>query len=500
MKLRYLVFGIPFLLLTGSVVYSLYDSVHFLEVVRAMNDWIIREFGWLFAGTALLCLVLCVVVYLSPLGRVRIGGPEAQPLLSRGRWFSITLCTTIAIGILFWATAEPLYHLHQPPAGAGVLPNTPEAARFALSTMFLHWTFTPYSLYSLTALLFALVYYNQRQPFSLGSLLYPLLGRHSQAPAMAALDAVCLYSLVAGMSASLGAGLLTIAGGLRQFAHLPDSTVMLGLIAAAIVGVFIISSVSGLQRGIRILSEINIRAFILLAAFIFVLGPKGWLWEISVGALADYAGNFIPRNLTLGLDPDWAGSWTIFYWANWLAWTPITALFLGRLGVGYTVREFLRINLLFPALFSMAWMIIFSGNALYLDLEVPTAQLFATLQREGPEGAVYAVLRQFPWPVLTSFFFLAVTFLSYVTAADSNTSAMSGLCSTGISPEDPEAPGWIKIAWGLVIGSMAWVMVANAGIDGVKMASNLGGFPALFLILAVAAGMVVMLFRRGWRG
>ncbi|MCB9082595.1 MAG: BCCT family transporter [Lewinellaceae bacterium] len=495
MKLRYLVFGIPFLLLTGSVGYSLYDSVHFLAVVRGMNDWIIREFGWLFAGAALGCLVLCVMVYISPLGRVRIGGPAAQPLLSRWRWFSITLCTTIAIGILFWATAEPLYHLHQPPAGTGITPNTPAAARFALSTMFLHWTFTPYSLYTITALLFALVYYNLRQPFRLGSLLFPLLGRHSQSPAMGTLDAVCLYSLVAGMSASLGAGLLTIAGGLRQFAHIPAGNGLLALIAAAIVGVFVISSVSGLQRGIRVLSDINIRAFLLLAAFIFLLGPKGWLWQTSLGALADYAGHFLPRSLAWGLDPQWAGSWTIFYWANWLAWTPITALFLGRLGVGYTVREFLRVNLLFPALFSMAWMIIFSGNALYLDLQVPTANLFATLQAEGPEGAVYAVLRRFPWPLVTSFFFLAVTFLSYVTAADSNTSAMSGLCSTGISPEDPEAPVWIKMAWGVVVGSMAWVMVANAGIDGVKMASNLGGFPALFLILAVMAGMVVMLFR-----
>ena len=133
----------------------------------------------------------------SPIAQVKIGGKKAKPLLSKWRWFTITLCTTIAIGILFWGTAEPIYHLHAPPVGLGITPNSTEAAIFSLSTMFLHWTFTPYGIYTLASLMFALVYYNLKQPFNLGSLLYPLIGDRAHGKLSKVIDAICLYALVA---------------------------------------------------------------------------------------------------------------------------------------------------------------------------------------------------------------------------------------------------------------------------------------------------------------
>ena len=159
-----------------------------------------------FSISTFLFLLICIWTYFSKLGSIRIGGSEAKPILNRWRWFSITLTTTIAIGILFWATAEPLYHLYAPPSGMAE-PESKDAARFAMSTMFLHWTFTPYGIYTLAGLVFALVYYNLRQPFSLGSMLYPLTGKTLSPKVSDWVDAVCLYSLVAGMAASLGAGI-----------------------------------------------------------------------------------------------------------------------------------------------------------------------------------------------------------------------------------------------------------------------------------------------------
>ena len=213
--------------------------------------------------------------------------------------------------------------------------------------------------------------------------------------------------------------------------------------------------------------------------------------------MVDYAQTFFPRSLSLGVDKSWADSWTVFYWANWLAWTPVTALFLGRVAIGYTVRDFINYNLILPSLFSIVWMLIFSGSAVYMDFVGHTANLYGTLQKQGPEGVIYAVLDQLPLAQLTGLAFLATAFLSYVAGADANTSAMSSLSSTGISPESPEAPIWIKIVWGSLVGLIAWVMIANAGIDGIKMASTLGGFPALFLVLAVALGLVKILLKPG---
>lgn len=494
-KFKSKVFFLPFTLLVFTIIASLYDSKVFLKTVTSINNWILQYFGWLFSFATILFLILCIWVYFSPLAKIRIGGKKAKPILTRWQWFSITLCTTIAVGILFWATAEPIYHLHDPPASLNIEANSRAAATFSLSTMFLHWTFIPYSIYTLTALMFAIMYYNLRRPFSLGALITPIIGKNKIFSGGAILDAICLYSLVAGMAASLGAGILSISGGIRKYFAIEESSFLLGAITFAIVFTFILSAVSGLQRGIRILSNINIKGFIILAIFILTFGPIYFISSLGLESLGEFFVTMPQRGLGIGIDEGWSNSWTVFYWANWLAWTPVTALFLGRIAVGYTVREFILYNLLFPSIFSILWMIIFSGTSIHFDQLAEGGTLQQVLQSEGPEGVIYALLEQFPLAEFTGLFFLVLVFFSYVTAADSNTTAMSGLCSTGISPESPSPPVWIKIIWGIIIGMIAWVMVSFAGIEGVKMTSNLGGFPALFLVLLVAIGMIRVLLK-----
>lgn len=405
--------------------------------------------------------------------------------MSRWKWFSITLCTTIATGILFWGTAEPIFHLHASPTGSE------NPATFAMSTMFMHWTITPYSIYTLTGLLFALCYYNYGQSFSLGALIYPLSKNRKIKGLGSTIDMICLYALVTGMAASLGAGILSISGGLRLFLDFEPSVLIYGLIAGVIVLCFIISAGSGLLKGIKLLSDWNIRAFFLLALIVLVFGPTRELFILGGKGLIDYLIHFPQRSV--GLDPDlskaWTDSWTVFYWANWMAWAPVTALFLGRLALGYTVRDFIHFNLLLPSLFGGLWMIIFSGASIYYDQQSGGA-FNTVLTNQGPEQIIYTLFERLPYSNLLSLIFILIAFLSYVTAADSNISAMSGMSVDGISPERPEAPLWIKITWGIVVGAVAWVMISYAGIDGIKLISTLGGFPALLLIIFVGIGMV----------
>ena len=491
-KLKHEVFWLPFLFLIASAIYSLVDVEHFLQIAKTANDWILVNFGWLFSISTLFFLGIVIAVYFSPLGKVRIGGEKATPMLTKWRWFSITLCATIATGILFWGTAEPIFHLHAPPVGLGIEANSAAAAQFSMSTMFLHWTFTPYGIYTLAGLTFALVYYNLKQPFSLGSLLYPLIGKHAYGIVGNTIDAVCLFSLVAGMAASLGSGILTIAGGLNLFADLEPTPFLLGMIALVIVCTFIISAASGLMKGIRILSDLNIKFFFALCAFVFLFGPTTFILSFGVESFGNYLQHFFERSLYTGASSNdgWANSWTIFYWANWLAWAPISALFLGRLAIGYTVKDFIRFNLLYPSLFGCFWMMVFSGSVIYYDFVVESGSMNAVLEAGGAESVIYALFQKLPFAPIVSGFFLLIAFLSYVTAADSNTTAMGGISARDISLENPEPPLLIKIAWGATVGVIAWVMVAFAGIDGIKMASNLGGFPALFLIIAVAFSLI----------
>ncbi len=497
-NLKHEVFWLPFIILIASAIYSLINTVHFLEIVKIANDWILNTFGWLFSLSTLCFLGIVIYAYFSKIGNLKIGGNTAKPLLKKWQWFSITLCATIATGILFWGTAEPLYHLNAPPEGLNIAANSPQAMRFSLATMFLHWTFTPYGIYTLTALTFALVYYNLKQPFSLAALLYPIFGERVYGRIGNVIDAICLYSLVAGMAASLGAGILTISSGIELFTTIKPTLFILAMIAVAIVTTFILSAISGLQKGIRILSDINIRAFMVLGVFVFLFGPTLFIIEIGIESFGDYLNQFFKRSLYNGASANdsWAKDWTIFYWANWLAWTPVSALFLGRLGVGYSVKEFIRFNLFYPALFGCFWMMIFSGSILYFET-MEAANLYAVLNENGAESIIFELFKKLPFAGITSFIFLLIAFLSYVTAADSNTSAMSGISSKGISPDNPEPSLIIKIIWGITIGVIAWVMVAFAGIDGIKMASNLGGFPALLLVIMVAFALVKLIKQLG---
>jgi len=203
-----------FLVLTLS--YSIRNNDIFLATLNAINDWILFNFGWLFTGGAFSFLIILTVIYFSPLGKVRIGGARATPLLSKWKWFAITLCTTVATGILFWGSAEPLFHLQTPPEQLNLAANSAEAATFAMSTMYMHWSFTPYGIYTITGLAFALSYYNFNRPYRISSLLFPLFGKIPQDGWSSVLDIFCLYALVAGMAASFGTGIFALMGGLEN--------------------------------------------------------------------------------------------------------------------------------------------------------------------------------------------------------------------------------------------------------------------------------------------
>ena len=267
--LRHQVFWPPFIFLLICTYLSIFHADVFFTAVESVNSWILNHFDWLFSWTTFACILLLIAVYASPLGRIRIGGQQAVPLLSKWRLFAITLCSTIATGILFWGAAEPLFHLHDPPASLGLTGNSTAARDFAMSTMFMHWTLTPYSVYTVMGLLFALCFYNLKQPFSLAALLYPVLGKHAYGYSGNIINIICLFALVSGMAASLGAGILTISGGLNSLMGIPQSVLLYGLIAMGIALAFIISAGSGLMKGIRLLSDYNIRIFIFLSLFVF---------------------------------------------------------------------------------------------------------------------------------------------------------------------------------------------------------------------------------------
>lgn len=484
-SIRHIVFWPPFLLLLGAVILSLTNREAFIRLTTQANNWVIANLGWVFSVSGLLMVISCVAVYFSPLGNVKIGGPQAKPLLNLKNWFAITLTTTIASGLTFWGIVEPVYHVSAPPVSLGIEPNSPQAAIFAMSTMYLHWTITPYAIYCVPIIVFAFTYYNMRKPYSLASTLAPVLGSKLNGKGGQILDAVCLYTLALGMAASMGTSTLSLAGGMNSLFGIKSTPLVWGIITVVATAIFIASASSGLTKGIRILSSINVKAFYAIAIFLFIAGPTSYVLNLGTESFGNYLTHFFEKSLfTGGASGDtWPQGWTTFYWANWFSWAAITALFLGRIAYGYTVKKVILVNFVLPAIFGGIWMTIFGGTSIHMQMNGGT--LSKIMESNGTEAVLYAVFEALPFAKIIIPFYLFIVFLSFVSGADANTAAMGGISSAGISPESPEPKLWIKVVWGITVSFISWSMISFAKIDGIKMLSNLGGVPALLLGLGI---------------
>ncbi len=482
-KINYNIFLPPIIVLVLVLGGTLHDAVAITRVLQYFREVILLYFDWLFNLTVFSFGIICLIIYFSPLGKQVIGGPDSKPILDKKRWFAVVLCTTVATGILFWGSAEPLFHLHEPPS-YNITPSSKEAAVTSMSALFMNWTIPPYALYTSVSLLFAWSYYNKKRPFRVSSVIFDYKQNKSRW-FHDVVDSICLLSLVGGMAASLGAGVLTISGGLDRRFSFSQGPELWTLITVAIVLAFVISAASGIQRGIKWLSQINVLLFIaLIVIFTYSLMNADAL-IISLNAIPEFIVHFVPRSLGISdFDRSWEQAWMSFYWANWMAWAPVTALFLGRLGVGYSVRAFIRVNLLYTSLFSALWMCIFGGIALSIDMK-SNGILYEILVDSGPQDVLFELISRIPFAPVISILFLIVVYVSYVTAADSNTSAMSGLSARDVNPDHPEASLVIKMIWGSFIAVLALIMIITGGIEGIKTISILGGFPILFLCLAV---------------
>jgi len=469
------------------------DRQSFVAITTAINAAIIDNFSWLFLYSAVALLGLCLVVFFSPLGRVRIGGSDAEPIYSPFRWFAVSLTTVIAMGILFWAVAEPVVHFRQPPDFAGVVPGSDKAMRFAMATVFVHWTLAPYAIYTVAALTFALGFYNSGHSFSVGTLFRPLLGRHLRRPVAEGIDALVLFAVVVGMSAVLSAGLLLIGDGLKALFAIPASPAVYAATAGFIVGVALLSASSGLRGGIQVLARINTVLFVLLMLYLLVVGPSGFIARVGSESLVDYLTSFFSRQLVLDepAGSRWSGWWTTAFYASWFAWAPLSCLFLGKIARGYTVRQFILVNLLLPSLFSILWFCAFGLSALYFDVE-SGGGMFAAYREHSLAAMAYALFSYLPGSYLLSLFFVFACFISFITATDSNTDAIGGLCMRSVDAGHLSSPFGVKFLWAAVIGVVGWCSATYLGSDGIKMLANLAGLPGVLIVLGAGVSLVLM--------
>ena len=486
-KIRPLVFWPSFILLIAAVIFSLVNLKTFADTLSKVTVWSMGFFG---AGYELLTVVMLFVIlaaFALPFGRVKIGGNEAKAPFGIFTYFTMSLAMTVATGILFWGAVEPIFHVTQPPASLGIVAGSPESAIYAMSTIFLHWTITPYAIYGVPTIMFAFAYYNMKKSFSLSSMLSPILpDKVINGVGGQLVDSVIMFAMVCGVATTLGVGTLMITGGLKTVFGIPSNMMIWLLVCGAIVACFVFSAIIGLTDGLKHLAKYNFFIFLFLLGWVLVFGSGLYSINLGLEGMGDFLGNFFQKSFFTGAaaSDQWPVWWTIWYYAIWMAWAPVTAVFLGRISYGFKVRTAIGVNVFLSAAFGVIWFTFFSGTAIHMEI-VQKLGLGEVLAKQGNEMVTYAFFGGMPLSTIISAVFVITAFITYVAGADAMCATLAGLSTFGINPDNPESKPFLKIIWGVLLGAVAWITMSFAGLDGLKALSNLGGIPTLIFLIPV---------------
>lgn len=483
----------PVILIFIAIVIGVISPEAFERNASMVLEFTLKYFGWFYTIGATFLLSFCFWAALSKHGNYKFGGPTARPEMSVFNWWAISICAGIGIGIIFFGVAEPMAHYNSPAAFLGFEPKSSAAAENALRYAFFHWTFHTYAIYVSAALCIAYTYYKHNKPLKVSTALHPLIGDKIHGPWGTVVDGLAVFAIVGGVGTSLGLGTLQIGSGLEYMWGIkPDALLWMAIIMTLSVG-FTISSYTGLHRGIRFLSEKNILIFFFLMTFVLVFGPTIYILEMSISAVGDYLANLIPMSFYLDPmgDGAWLGSWSVFYWAWWLAFAPIIGLFLVKLAYGRTIRQFVMVNLIGPALFGVVWFGIFGSAGIYFD-HFSGAGISEFIEASGKEVSMYALFQQLPFTEVTNIIVTLAIVISFITLADSTTSTIAGITTTKFAKtgKSTEPPGSMKIFWGLLMGLLSWVLLTSGGASALQASVIICGLPILVLLLMMVAGFI----------
>ena len=377
----------------------------------------------------------------SEFGDVRIVGEDAKPELSNFSWFTIALRTTMAAGVLFWGPGEPIAHYAYPPTELyGVEPSTSGSLKFAMETMFLHWTIVPYCMYTVPAVVFAFMYYNAKKPYSIASEVSPLLGDRCYHPRwMQTIDAITLFAIGAGMAGSVAQAFMNISGGISKIFGLPSNARLWFMVGIVVAAVTVATAVSGIQKAMKHVSNINVYGFAIFLIFLLVFSNASFLFNLSTEALGGFAGTFIERILIIGesVGTQWPQWWTTFYWFSWMAWAPTSGAFMGQIAYGRCGKTF-----------SSLYVGLCASQFIWMDFSQPVLPCSTDLGLfDLDASANTAVLKIFPCNLLSALppgNLIIVHSWFPVFSASSASLQLSAVVSTGHQPRLPGLPDVVK--------------------------------------------------------
>ena len=483
------------------VAFAAFVSVQPTDAGRLLmqaQEWASANVGWYYLLAMTLYLVFVVVTALSPYGNIKLGADHDEPEFSYLSWAGMLFAAGISITLFFFCVSEPLTHFMQPPQGADA--NGEAGARQAMQLLFLHWGLHGWGVFALAAMAMAYFAYRHNLPLALRSALYPLIGNRINGPIGYTVDALGIVATVFGLGADMGFGVLHLNAGLSHLFDVPHAHWVQVALIAAMMGAAILVAVSGVEKGVRWMSNINMLLAISLVLFMLFAGPTQYLLGALMQNAGDYLGNVVGKSFDMyayGGRPGWMGGWTVFYWAWWIGWSPFVGLFIARISRGRTIRQFVFGVLFIPLGFTLAWLSIFGNSALDQVLHHGQEQL-AQLAIDDPPMVLYALLDSYPWSRVVIAVTVVVSFVFFVTSADSGAVVLSTLSSHGGAPED-DGPRWLRVFWGTVTAVVTGGLLLAGSMDALKSAVVLASLPFSAVLLLMMWGLMRAFAEEGHR-
>lgn len=489
--IRWEVFIPAYLVIGGAAVLGIVNKDALTKNVMAFFFWSLQTFGWLFQLTVMISFAFMAYMMFSKHGNMRLGGKNAKPKFSFGTWFAMTLTGGVATGIVTWGVNEPLIYYGNVWGELntlGIEPNTTEAAVFAMARSFYNWTFVPYAIYACCGLLVAYIYFNKRERLAVTSTLKPLFGEKVTKGWFAGIiDMLSMLGLAIGITTGLTMCITLVMSGLKGAYGIESSVPLFAGIGIFIICMFTFSSYIGMEKGLAKLGSLNAWFYYFLMALLLVTGPTVYIMRIGTAGLAMWLDNFF----LWGLDPiDIGGEaltmyWTLFDWAFWVGFAPVTGIFLAMISYGRTIREYLIVNWILPSIFGMVWFAIWGGSAIHMQ-QTGAVDLIKVINDGGAIAALWVFLQNLPFGIgaIIVPFNIIVVLVSFITAADATLTNIGSMCMKDV-PIGTEPPAIIKMVWGIALGTVAIIMAAFGGgvqgVDGVKALAAASGFVVLFI-------------------
>ncbi|WP_195270563.1 BCCT family transporter [Eubacterium sp. 1001713B170207_170306_E7] len=451
------------------------------RISEGIFTFLLQNFKWCFVLAADGIIIFCLVLAFSKYGRIRLGKDTDKPEYSNLSWFAMMFSAGMGVGLIFFGVTEPMSHFMDPLTAQAW---TSDAARESMYITFFHWGIHPWAIYASVALPFAYFHYRRQTSPLVSACITPLFSKKKHRVLDISVDAFTIVITLLGISISFGLGALQITSGLNMVFGIPNSlfTTICVIIAGTVS--FTLSSMLGIEKGMKRLSDFNMQLAVAFILFVFIFGPTVYIINSLLEGIGGYLSNFVTLSFFTDAQQavetakgyDWMSSWTIFYWAMWILWSPFVGIFIAKISKGRTIREFITVVLLLPTLFSCIWFSVIGGSALKLSQNGSSTVIDAVLK--DSTGGIFALLQSLPVPLISCILIMVSLAIFFITSADASTQVLVTMSCKGKETDSH----FFRVLWSLLIGALTCMLVFSGGINAMQQVSVFFTLPYIIII------------------